>query len=136
MPKQQGQSGADSLVSAVVTSPADPLLRKAIMDALRMLPCRRAAFLAIRLREIQTFMEQRPAERPWTFSEFAGTDGSRIFRGGVGHSLVVDPQGTLWRARSYEDFVTVHNITDKRCTIAALTPIYRDMRRCTLDEAR
>jgi hypothetical protein len=133
MPKQQGQSGGDGLVSAVVTSPADPLLRKAVMDALRMLPGERAAFLAARLSEIQTFMEQRPAERPWTFSEFAGTDGSRIFRGGVGHSLVVDPEGTLWRARSYEDFVTVYDTTDERSAIAALTPIYCDMRRYTLD---
>jgi hypothetical protein len=133
MLKQESQSGADSLVSAVVTSPADPLLRNAIMDALRMSPGERAAFLAARLSEIQTFMAQRPAERPWTFSEFAGTDGSRIFRGGVGHSLVVDPEGTLWRARSYEDFVTVYDIADERSTIAALTPIYCDMRRCTLD---
>lgn len=133
MPNQEVQSGGDSLVSAVATSPADPLLRNAIVDALRMLPGGRAAFLAVRLGEIQAFMEQRPAERPWTFSEFAGTDGSHIFRGGVGHSLVVDPEGTLWRARSYEDFVTVYSIADKRCTIAALTPIYRDMRRYTLD---
>lgn len=133
MPNQQVQSGAESLVSGVVTSPADPLLREAIMDALRMSPSERAVFLAARLSEIQTFMEQRPAERPWTFSEFAGTDGSHIFRGGVGHSLVVDPEGTLWRARSYEDFVTVYNVADNSCTIAALTPIYCDMRRYTLD---
>ena len=34
-----------------------------------------------------------------------------IFRGGVGHSLVIDPRGRLWRARSYEDFYTTYRLT-------------------------
>jgi hypothetical protein len=48
-------------------------------------------------------MVAHPAERPWTCTIYTGTDGSRIFRGGIGHSLVIDPDGRLWRARSYED---------------------------------
>jgi hypothetical protein len=125
------ESHVEHLISGVLTSPADALLREAIQAALRMASWQRADFLASRLGEIKRFMEQRPTERPWTFSEFVGTDGSRIFRGGIGHSLVVDPKGTLWRARSYEDFETAYNITEKECTIAALTPVYTDMRQYT-----
>jgi hypothetical protein len=66
--------------------------------------------------------------KPWTCSIHDGTDGSRIFRGGVGSSLVIDPQGRLWRARSYEDFETTYTITPNSCEIATLTPIYTQMR--------
>jgi len=38
--------------------------------------------------------------RPWTRTVYPGTDGSRIFRGTEGSSLVIDPAGRLWRARS------------------------------------
>jgi hypothetical protein len=123
---------AEPLVSAVVTSPADALLRDAIAAALQRPPEERADFLAARLTEIKRYMDAHPAERPWTFTQFTGTDGSQIFRGGVGHSLVVDPHGTVWRARSYEDFQTQYDIRGNECTIAALTPIYADMRRCTM----
>jgi hypothetical protein len=123
----------ENLSSGVLTSPADGLLRDAIAAALEMLPGERAQFLAERLGEIKEFMDERPLERPWTFSEFTGTDGSRIFRGGVGHSLVVDPSGTIWRARSYEDFETTYTITGTECHIASLTPLYRDMRRCVIE---
>jgi hypothetical protein len=73
-------------------------------------------------------MAGQPNERPWTFSEIVGTDGSRIFRGGVGHSLVVDPGGEIWLARSYEDFETEYTVTETDCHIASLTPLYREMR--------
>jgi hypothetical protein len=120
----------EQLTSGVLTSPADGLLREAIAAALGMPPDERARFLAGRLQAIKDFMDERPQERPWTFTEFTGTDGCRIFRGGVGHSLVVDPDGTVWRARSYEDFETTYTITETECHIASLTPLYRDMRRC------
>ncbi len=42
--------------------------------------------------------------KPWTRSVHTGTDGSRIFRGGVGFSVVIDPQGRLWRGANHEDF--------------------------------
>lgn len=111
------------------TSPADGLVRETIAAALELPPRQRADFLRLRLLEIQELMAQRPEERPWTFTELAGTDGSRIFRGGTGHSLVVDPEGTLWRARSYEDFLTEYTIDGNECTISSLTPVYREMRR-------
>lgn len=120
----------EHLSSGVSTSPADGLLREAIAAALEMLPGDRARFLAGRLEGIREFMAERPHERPWTFSEFVGTDGSRIFRGGVGHSLVVDPRGAIWLARSYEDFETRYTITETECHITALTPLYGEMRRC------
>jgi hypothetical protein len=114
----------------VLTSPADGLLRDAIAAAFEVPPSERASFLAQRLQEIQDFMAERPLERPWTFTEYVGTDGSRIFRGGIGHSLVVDPAGGIWRARSYEDFETTYAFTKTDCTIATLTPLYAGMRRC------
>lgn len=124
----------EHLSSGVLISPADALLRDAITTALEMPPDERAQFLAARLREIKAFMDERPQERPWTFTEFVGTDGALIFRGGVGHSLVVDPYGTIWRARSYEDFETTYTITPTDCQIASLTPLYLGMRRCTIEQ--
>ncbi len=73
-------------------------------------------------------MAAHPAERPWTCTVYTGTDGSRIFRGGVGHSLVIDPEGGLWRARSYEDFETTYAFPEGGCEIATLTPLYGQMR--------
>jgi len=73
-------------------------------------------------------MANHPEERPWTCRVYTGTDGSRIFRGGVGHSLVIDAGGRLWRARSYEDFDTTYAFTDSTCEIDRLTPLYAHMR--------
>ena len=66
--------------------------------------------------------------RQWTCAVYSGTDGSRIFRGGLGSSLVIDPDGRLWRARSVEDFETTYLITPTSCEIATLTPDYTQMR--------
>jgi hypothetical protein len=66
--------------------------------------------------------------RPWTCSVHTGTDGSRIFRGGLGYSIVVDPQGRLWRAATYEDFETTYAITPTACEIVAMEPKYAQMR--------
>ena len=73
-------------------------------------------------------MAAHPAERPWVCQRYTGTDGSAVFRGGVGHSLVVDPQGRLWRARSYEDFATTYRFGPGTCEIDTLTPLYAQMR--------
>jgi hypothetical protein len=51
-----------------------------------------------------------------------------LLRGGVGHSLVVDPAGGLWPARSYEDFDTTYLFTDGSCEIDTLTPRYAHLR--------
>ena len=122
-----------ALRSWVVSSPADGLLREAIATTLRAEPQAREDLFAELLSEIAKFMAAHPQERPWTYTVFTGTDGSRIFRGGVGHSLVIDRSGTMWRARSYEDFDTAYAITEAECRITALTPRYEGMRRCSLD---
>jgi hypothetical protein len=66
--------------------------------------------------------------KPWTRTVHTGTDGSRIFRGGVGFSVVVDPQGRLWRAANHEDFETTFTITPTSCEIDTLAPKYAQMR--------
>ncbi|HEV8241568.1 MAG TPA: hypothetical protein VGS57_19555 [Thermoanaerobaculia bacterium] len=117
-----------TLQSGVVTSPADAMLGRAIAQTLRAPAADRARLFARLVGEIEQFMAAHPAERSWTCRVYAGTDGSTIFRGGVGHSLVVDPQGRLWRARSYEDFDTTYSFGDGTCEIATLTPLYGQMR--------
>lgn len=46
----------------------------------------------------------------------------------AGHTLVIDPHVRLWRARSYEDFLTTYTITERTCEIETLTPLYPQMR--------
>lgn len=121
------------LQSFVLTSPADAMLRDAIAAALQAEPHLRADLFARRLREIEDVMRERPEERPWRHEVFTGTDGSRIFRGGTGIAIVIDPAGALWRARSYEDFDTTYTITEKSCSIDTLTPRYAEMRRYGVD---
>src|SRR5262249_43112715 len=100
----------------------------AISETLRAPASDRARLFEQFVREIERAMAALPAERPWTCRIYTGTDGSRIFRGGVGHSLVIDPNGRLWRARSYEGFETTYRFTDARYEIDTLTPVYRQMR--------
>lgn len=118
----------DGLQSAILTSPADGMLGAAVAQALQAPPAERPGLFLRLVRDIEVFMAARPAERPWTCTLLTGTDGSWVFRGGVGHSLVVDPAGRLWRARSYEDFHTTYIITANSCEIASLTPLYSQMR--------
>jgi hypothetical protein len=66
--------------------------------------------------------------KPWTRTVHTGTDGSRIFRGGVGFSVVIDPQGRMWRGANHEDFATTFAITATTCEIETLTPDYSRMR--------
>jgi hypothetical protein len=116
-----------ALRSGVLTSPADELLSRAIAETLSAPPGDRADLFERLVRTIEEFMAAHPQERPWTCTVYSGTDGSRIFRGGIGHSLVVDPSGRLWRARSYEDFETTYRFTRNTCDIDTLTPIYSQM---------
>src|SRR4051794_15390145 len=99
------------LQSGVLSSPADGMLSRAIALTLQVPPAARADLFQRLALDIETFLKAPPQERPWPCPVFTGTDGSRVFRGGVGHSLVVDPAGRLWRARSYEDFVTTYDHT-------------------------
>jgi hypothetical protein len=115
------------LQSGLLTSPADGMLSRAIAQTLDAPPAERADLFARLVRDIVDFMAQHPEERPWTCQLYTGTDGSSIFRGGVGHSLVVDPAGRLWRARSYEDFETAYRFVGTSCEIDTLTPLYAQM---------
>lgn len=119
---------APELQSGVVSSPADAMLSDAIARTLRSDPSTRAALFEQLVAQIEVFMAAHPHERPWTCRVFIGTDGSHIFRGGVGHSLVIDPDGRLWRARSYEDFKTTYARVGKIYEIDTLTPLYAQMR--------
>jgi hypothetical protein len=123
-----GHSAGAELQSGVLTSAAEPLLSRAITQTLRAPAASRARLFAKLVREIEVFMASHPEERPWTCKVYQGTDGSTIFRGGIGHSLVIDPTGRLWRARSYEDFETTYSFTERSCEIETLTPLYSQMR--------
>jgi len=104
------------------------MLAAAIAQVLASPHSERVELFLCQVQEIEAFMAAHPQERPWTCTVWTGTDGSRIFRGGVGHSLVIDLQGRLWRARSYEDFQTEYAFTGNSCQIASLTPLYEQMR--------
>jgi hypothetical protein len=121
-------AGEQPLHSGVLSSPADAMLGLAIEETLKAPAADRARRFARLVNEIEAFMADHPQERPWTCTVFAGTDGSTIFRGGIGHSLVIDPSGRLWRARSYEDFETSYVISNTSCEIGTLTPLYAQMR--------
>jgi hypothetical protein len=116
------------LQSGVLTSPADPMLGEAIGRTLAAAPGERLELFTRLVQEIVDFMAAHPEERAWTCVVHAGTDGSTIFRGGIGHSLVIDPAGRLWRARSYEDFATTYRFVGDSCEIDRLTPDYSGMR--------
>src|SRR5678815_890584 len=117
-----------NLQSGVLSSPADEMLAHAISETLKVPASNRAQLFEQFVREIESYMAAHPAERPWTCTIYTGTDGSRIFRGGLGHSLVIDPYGRLWRARSYEDFMTTYTFSDEKCEIGTLTPLFEQMR--------
>jgi len=118
----------DNLQSGVLSSPADDMLGRAIYETLRAPASDRARLFEQFVREIEDYMAAHPAERPWTCTIHTGTEGSRIFRGGIGHSLVIDPDGRLWRARSYEDFQTTYTFNGNKCEIGTLTPLFEQMR--------
>ena len=121
-------AGEAPLQSGILTSAAEPMLSRAIAETLAAPAAGRAVLFERHMRDIETFMAAHPEERPWTCQFFTGTDGSAIFRGGVGHSLVIDSAGRLWRARSYEDFDTTYRFTERTCEIDTLTPLYIQMR--------
>jgi len=118
----------EPLQSVVLFSLAEPMLSEAIAQTLASPAATRAQVFTQLVREIERFMAKHPEERPWTCNFYSGTDGSTIFRGGVGHSLVVDSAGRLRRARSHEDFETTYRFIDQSCEIETLTPRYEQMR--------
>src|SRR5437868_8885683 len=117
-----------TLQSAVRSSPADAMLGRAISETLRAPASDRARLFEQLVGEIERFMAAHPQARSWSCEVYTGTDGSRIFRGGVGHSLVIDRAGRLWRGRSYEDFETTYCISEGRCEIDTLRPLFEQLR--------
>ncbi len=117
-----------NLQSGILSSPADAMLGRAISETLKAPARDRTWRFEQFVREIESFMAAHPVGRPWTCEVYMGTDGSRIFRGGIGHSLVIDADGRLWRGRSYEDFETTYAISEGACEIDTLTPLYNQMR--------
>jgi hypothetical protein len=116
------------LQSRVLFSPADEMLGSAIAETLEAPPAERAGLFRRLVEVIIDFVRENPGERDWSCAFYTGVDGSAIFRGGHGHSLVIDPAGRLWRARSYEDFETTYAFTETSCEIATLAPLYDQMR--------
>jgi len=115
--------------SGILASSGDEMFGKAIAFTLQIPPEERANLFARLVAEIAAITTAPDSGmKPWTCTEHTGTDGSRIFRGGVGSSVVIDPAGRLWRARSYEDFETTYTLTATTCEIASLTPRYPLMR--------
>jgi hypothetical protein len=122
------KSSDEKLQSGILSSAADPMLANAIAKTLCASPAERVELFSQFVSDIERYMAAHPEERPWTCTIYKGTDGSAVFRGGVGHSLVIDLAGRLWRARSYEDFETTYRFTDRSCEIETLTPLYPQMR--------
>lgn len=119
------------LQSSVLVPPGEKPLSAAIATTLSLPPEDRAATFTRLVRDIELHVAATAPGQPWTCVVYRGTDDSYVFRGGVGHSLVIDSEGRLWRARSYEDFLTTYDITPTTCVIATLTPLYEQMRECT-----
>jgi hypothetical protein len=109
--------------------PSEEMLGRAIARTLQAPPLDRAALFERLASEI-TAAASAPDSgmKPWTCTVRTGTDGSRIFSGGIGYSIVIDPRGRMWRAGTYEDFETTYEITPTSCEISAMSPRYGQMR--------
>ena len=117
------------LESKICALSGEEMLSKAIAITLQAPSQDRAKLFELLMQEIVTIASNPNLEmKPWTCFVHDGTDGSRIFRGGIGTSIVIDPQGRLWRARTYEDFETTYTITPTSCEIATMKPNYSLMR--------
>jgi hypothetical protein len=126
------------LQSEICALSGEEMLSKAIAITLQAPSQDRAKLFELLMQEIAAIVSNpNLGMKPWIYFVHNGTDGSRIFRGGVGTSIVIDPQGRLWRARTYEDFETTYTITATSCEIATMKPNYSLMREYVIrrDEA-
>ena len=117
-----------ALQSQVIIPPGEKPLSDAIAQTLQAPLEMRVVMFKRFVHEIEVRISATAPKQPWICKVYLGTDGSHIFRGGVGHSLVIDSQGRLWRARSYEDFDTTFCFTETTCEIDTLKPLYFQMR--------
>ncbi len=105
------------------------MLRAAIAATLAAEPGERADLFERLTGEIAALTTAPGSDlRPWTRTVHAGVDGSRIFSGGIGLSIVVDAHGRLWRGRTYEDFATIYRLTATSCEVESMEPRYAQMR--------
>ena len=126
---KKGCQSATLLRSEIYASSGVEMLSTAIAITLRTPTHDRAAIFELLMQEIVAITsEPKFGMKPWTCFVHNGTDGSRIFRGGTGTSIVIDPEGRLWRARTYEDFETTYTITVRSCEIGTMKPNYSLMR--------
>ncbi|MGH9761292.1 MAG: hypothetical protein ACREDR_27880 [Blastocatellia bacterium] len=119
--------------SPIYAATGEEMLSNAIALTLKASPAERAELFEYFTRLITAVtnasdIESEPARRPWICGVHSGTDGSRIFLGGIGYSIVIDPNGRLWRAGTVEDFETTYDITATSCEIASMTPLYANMK--------
>ena len=133
MKKVLGVQSATPLPSTIYAPSGDEMLSKAIAITLQTPAQDRAELFESLTREIVAITSAANSKmKPWVCFVHSGTDGSRIFRGGIGLSIVVDPQGRLCRARTYDDFETTYTITATSCKIATMKPNYTLMREYVL----
>jgi hypothetical protein len=133
MDMTQGHQSATLLRSGIFAPSGEEMLSKAIALTLQTPAPDRAELFESLTQEIVAIVSASDSGmKPWTCFVHRGTDGSRIFRGGIGLSIVIDPQGRLWRARTYEDFETTYTITSTSCEIATMKPNYTLMREYVL----
>jgi hypothetical protein len=114
--------------SPISAASGEEMFSKAIALALEAPADRRVELFERLLQDIVTIVSANPEMRPWKYDRHAGSDGSRIFSGGIGLSLVVDTEGRLWRGRTYEDFETTYTVTATSCEVESMTPKYEQMR--------
>jgi hypothetical protein len=118
----------EKLAELIFPADGSVMFRKAIQLTLQAPPDTRAALFEKLTENIQKNAVYEDIHKSWMCYLHTGTDGSRIFRGGIGFSLVIDPQGRLWRAATVEDFETTYTLTSTSCEIDTMTPIYATMR--------
>jgi len=108
------------------------MFRNAILLTLKAQPEERIALFEALVKYIHQSAVFDDVYKTWDYHVHTGTDGSRIFRGGIGFSLVIDPHGRIWRAATHEDFETTYTLTPTSCEIATMTPLYATMREYVL----
>lgn len=119
---------AEKLDELILPDDGSVMFRKAIRLTLQASPDTRVALFEQLAEYIRQNAVYEDIHKSWICHLHTGTDGSRIFRGGIGFSLVIDPQGRLWRAATVEDFETTYSLTSNACEIESMTPLYATMR--------